>query len=268
MAAPRSRPLTTGPSCTRCGWDRPSHQPGAPQYQNTCRRPFTDQWEPWLYFPDTEAPKGPWNPEDPLRSIFYLVVPGPRWTAVYGLLVKAGQLVVAEVRIRPTDTPGAYLAKPPEWSMDSAVVPGEGLTAREARIPFDRWKDSYPDALKEFQSLVTPELYRKLTEPRDLPSGPADKIDPTDMPRLLKLAKVAEEYEREINLGHRRRIYEQLTTRFPYTRASLITFVAEARDEVLLTPTLKRGVPGGRLTERALRILHQAATETPDAGGT
>lgn len=244
--------------------DKPSHQPDSPWYRDTCRKQFTSEWEVRITFPTYGPTDHPWEPEDPARSVFYIEVPDDQWTAVYGLTIKDGAITVAEMRIHPTDTPGMYVTDPGEWSRNEAEIPKGGLTTsilRRFHVP-DVWRHM-PEIMSRLNEELGKDRFLTLFRSRGIPKEVIEALSPSSTTggepnsRLVLLARIAKAYTDELAQGNLH-YASPLAQRFNYSKATIRTYVSQARKEGLLTTPPARRQPGGELTELADALLAQA----------
>jgi hypothetical protein len=248
-------------SCKVCGWAEDAHETGGAPHRDAAGHPYTPEWQPRVRFPAAYPHSdGPWDIDDPKRSIFYLEVPSDDWTVVYGLMVQDGKLVIAEIRLQPTDTPGMYVTRPGEWSSDITEVPPNGITARQLRHvrPGEVW-DHMPFVLERLRTQVGEDRFKSLFRSRGVPDEIIENLSPRTtyakaFDRLTRLVHLAAAYVEEVQKGNKQPT-RAVAERTGYSHNTVLVYISEARKKGLLTPAPGRGRPGGSLTQLAEELL-------------
>jgi hypothetical protein len=156
----------------------------------------------------------------------------------------------------PTDPPGLLL-DPGEWSEEpGAVVPG-GLHARDLRFTFGTWRNHSREILKQLKNSMGEEAFVAIFGSREIPLVAIEQLGehPSRRKRWndYEYAGLAARYAEIAETGERSAI-KILADEIGLSRARTRDLVYEARNRGFLTPTTQ-GIAGGRLTDRALRIL-------------
>ena len=201
-------------------------------------------------------------PRETRREIWVEQSIEPGWVGAYRLMVKAGRLIVAEVRLLPDTGQGAG-----RWSEDAPDVPPEGVPSRALRalspsVPKDRFPRFLLEIGKKYPAIAKQLLGRHgVTLGTEMASRRPGR---TGRPDSYYLAW-AEAYVERLAAGSRRPI-KDLAERPPraikgyvsdgahVSEATVRDLIHQARARDLLTPS-PIGRAGGELTPKAIRML-------------
>jgi hypothetical protein len=198
-----------------------------------------------------------------------------------------GALVAAEVRVFPNER---VQTDPPtmsndarargEWSHDLTSIPTGGVRTRDLRavklethLSSMRWV-ARQTLLEHVDRLADGDNYRfsehelrswrlALVDPEVLAKGRGEEISDLDYARIAAL------YVGACETGSRRpnaEVAEQLGEGWDATRVKEWVRRCRSRPKRLLTEAAQRGVPGGRLTDKAVRLLENDTRGTGDSG--
>lgn len=201
-------------------------------------------------------------PRETRREIWVEQPVKPGWIGTYRLMVKAGRLTVAEVRLIPDTRQGSG-----RWSEEAPDVPPEGVPSRALRalsptVPLER----FPRFLRDIEK-NHPHIAKQLLGGHGIRLGAEmARRHPgrAGRPDSFYLAWAQAYFER-LAAGSRRPI-KDLAQRPPRTikgyvsdgdrvsEATVRDIIHEARERGLLTRSPK-GRAGGELTPKAIRML-------------
>jgi hypothetical protein len=184
------------------------------------------------------------------------------WMSATRLAVQDGQVVVAELRIFPSE-PAFTRRAPGVWSAelldDAAPVPRGGLSAETVRkvrlTDYRRYTKKILDDLRnKYSSANAREVIDRLL-------GPVAAAQPLARPRRARgggrpdtfYAKLADEYARATERGSRQPVAD-LAKRHNTKKPRMRDMIREARERGLLT-FFAQGRPGGTLTQRGRELL-------------
>jgi hypothetical protein len=199
----------------------------------------------------------------------WLEVPVARgWIAASRLVLQAGRLVVAEVRVFPDEATAFRQERGGQWSGDvlgvrSDVPPG-GLTARVLRaVRLGEHPRHVRDILRFLEEKYGPDAFKAGGSLAAL-----GLVPDTERPRRRRevgrpdafFAELAADYVRRIERGSAKPNAEIATAR-GWDAKTITGWLHEARTRGLLTSP-GYGRPGGRLTPYGERVLREAARAT------
>lgn len=187
--------------------------------------------------------------------------------AALRLVPQGGRPVLAEVRIYPGQ-PGASL-RPGEWSAEylgrNAPVPSGGLSARKVH-------EAKPGEYLQYLADIVTEMERKWGRPAvhgeqrlltrhgfDAAVGESQRRSGRPPSHdLLFYAILARDLNRIIATGNARSPVAELAKQKGYATTSMHKLIKVARNKGMMGPPPRRGLSGGRLTERARALLREA----------
>lgn len=191
-----------------------------------------------------------------------LPLPGGEWIAAYRLMPEDGREVVAELRVFPNE-PGR--PRVGQWSAErlgnSAQVPPGGLGARLLRTV--KVADHLVNLPRSMKRPGSAGLAKVLAQQGFTDLGP-DSLHGRRGHSDLFYAQVARDYVSLLD-EHAPKPIRALMSKLkdagrPLSEAAVRDLVRRARQRGLLTGTT-RGKPGGRLTQRAIALLTEAARQ-------
>jgi hypothetical protein len=198
---------------------------------------------------------------DPMRDYLLLEVPDQDWTVAYLLAVQAGGLVVAEVRVFPTEP--VVDADPGEWSREARRVPEGGLKGRRLRqVGVTEHRDHMDEILMAIREAMGDEAFttymgeRGLSDQQRASLTGASKLSSD---RATRLAQIAGLYVAAVNNGEASPV-AMVAEQLGMARSSVRDQLHDARRLELLEGSTV-GVAGGTLTVKARELLDGVAKE-------
>ncbi len=199
--------------------------------------------------------------DDPALDYVVLEVPDEDWTVAYLLTVQSGSLVVAEVRVYPTEP--AMEAKPGEWSRDPSRVPEGGVTGRRLRKVGVTEHHSHTERiLEEVQEAMGDEAFEAFMADRGLRNDQVSTLTTTEglsSDRATRLAQIAALYVSAASSGERSPV-ALVAEQLGIARSSIRDQLHDARVMGLLEGS-SLGVARGSLTAKATGLLEVITKE-------
>jgi hypothetical protein len=247
--------------CVYCGYVESEH---GPRRSAACQS-YEPVLGPRVYVsrPGDEEGKGRAGSttHDPARDYVVLEVPDEDWTVAYLLTVQSGSLVVAEVRVYPTEP--AMEAKPGEWSRDPNRVPKGGVTGRRLRqVGVTEHHRHTEQIIEELRMKMGDEAFETLMAERGFSDHQVSILATAEglsKDRATRLAQIAALYVAAVSNGERSpvaRVAEQLGM----VRSSIRDQLHDARTMGLLEGS-SVGVARGSLTTKARKLLDEVTKE-------
>lgn len=249
-------------ACKDCGWSKAAHSRRNKSYRPEACPAFRGEWGARLTFPPFVEGKSRWDPRDPKRDSIWLELedelPGEQWKTAYRMMLKDGELVVAEVRVYPRDAPGAYVQTGAgEWSGDVSSLPKGGLPqVRLRQVRIGEARKRIAREIDSWRREAGSELDQQLTA-RGIPVEAF--VPRRTRERQRYLAEVARSYVMFVESGSRSPVV-QLANELGVTRDRARDVLHDIRRAKLLTSP-RKGVAGGQLTEKARQILAEEERE-------
>jgi hypothetical protein len=192
-----------------------------------------------------------------MRDYLLLEIPDEDWTVAYLLAVQAGGLVVAEVRVFPTEP--VVDADPGEWSRETSRVPEGGLTGRRLRqVGVTEHRDHMEEILTAIREAMGDEAFttymgeRGLSDQQRASLTGASKLSSD---RATRLAQIAGLYVAAVNNGEASPV-AMVAEQLGMARSSIRDQLHDARVMGLLEGS-SVGVARGSLTAKATELLEE-----------
>jgi hypothetical protein len=250
---------TSSDTCALCGYTETEHGPNG---LSLCSS-YDPLLRPRVFIPKPSGGeevratgRAAFRTYDPVSDYIVLEIPDDEWTVAYFLTVESGSLVVAEVRVYPTEPPESG---PGRWSMESSRVPEGGLTGRRLRqVGVTEHRHHMSEIVQAIRAAMGDEAFKAFMGERgtgveQLSALTAASELSTD--RTTRLAQIAGLYVTAANAGEKSPV-AVVAGRLGLDRASVRDQLHDARSVGLLEGS-SAGVARGRLTKKATALLEK-----------
>jgi hypothetical protein len=254
---------TSSDNCALCGFAETEHGPDG---LSMCSS-YDPVLRPRVFIPpqlgdeQVEASgRAAFKTYDATRDYIVLEVPADEWTVAYLLTLQSGGVVVAEVRVYPTEPAESG---PGSWSMESSRVPEGGLTGRRLRkVGVTEHRHHMSEILRIVRKAMGDEAYKAFLGESGMGVEHLSALTAASelsSDRSTRLAQIAGLYVLAVNAGEKSPV-AVVAERLGLDRTSVRDQLHDARVGGLLEGS-SAGIARGSLTKKATALLEKTTEE-------